>query len=49
MSQKKSVAGADWIQLDTETGKKRDVALIFEDNVADPSASYDNKKSLHEQ
>jgi hypothetical protein len=42
------VAGADWTQLDTETGKKRDVALIFEDNAAELSASYVNKKRLHE-
>jgi len=49
MSQKKLAAGVDWTQLDTETGKKRDVALIFKDNAAEPLASYVNKKRIHEQ
>ena len=38
MSQKKSAAGVDWTQLDTETGKKRDAALIFKDNAGELSA-----------
>jgi len=44
MSRKKLVAGVDWTQLDTETGKKRDAALIFKDNAAEPLASYVNNK-----
>jgi hypothetical protein len=48
MSQKKLVAGADWTQLDTGIGKKRDAASIFKDNAAELSASYVNKKRLNE-
>jgi hypothetical protein len=44
MSQKKSVVEADSTQLDTEIGKKRDVALIFKNNAAEFSASHVNKK-----